>query len=54
MSGAIASFSSMAVGGRELGLMHDTFEIMLYRSLVGIALLALGLAIVNHRPAAAP
>ena len=36
MTGAIASFSSMAVAGRELSVTHDTFEIMFYRSLVGI------------------
>lgn len=35
MTGAIVSFSSMAVAGRELGDTHDTFEIMLFRSLVG-------------------
>lgn len=40
MIGAIASFSSMAVAGRELSTMHDTFEIMFYRSLVGIAIVA--------------
>jgi len=36
MTGAIASFSSMAVAGRELGASLDTFEIMMYRSLVGL------------------
>lgn len=36
MTGAIASFSSMAVAGRELSAVHDTFEIMMYRSFVGI------------------
>lgn len=36
MTGAIASFSSMAVAGRELGGRLDTFEIMTYRSLVGL------------------
>ncbi|MEH6644960.1 DMT family transporter [Sulfitobacter sp.] len=35
MTGAIASFSFMAVAGRELAGEYDTFEIMLYRSLVG-------------------
>jgi len=44
MTGAIASFSSMAVAGRELGDQLDTFEIMMYRSLVGliIVLVVLG------------
>ncbi|WP_302477673.1 DMT family transporter [Ruegeria arenilitoris] len=41
MTGAIASFSSMAVAGRELSVTHDTFEIMFYRSLVGICVVAL-------------
>lgn len=41
MTGAIASFSSMAIAGRELSATHDTFEIMLYRSLVGIAIVSL-------------
>jgi len=35
MTGAIGSFSFMAVAGRELAGQYDTFEIMLYRSLVG-------------------
>ncbi len=38
MIGAVASFSTMAVAGREISLDHDTFEIMLYRSLVGIVI----------------
>ncbi|MFV0512407.1 MAG: DMT family transporter [Jhaorihella sp.] len=41
MTGAIASFSSMAVAGRELGAVHDTFEIMMYRSIVGVLLVSL-------------
>lgn len=36
MLGAIVSFTAMALAGRELGAHHDTFEIMLYRSLVGL------------------
>lgn len=36
MTGAIVSFSSMAVAGREAQVDLDTFEIMLYRSLIGI------------------
>lgn len=36
MSGAIVSFSSMAVAGREVSLSLDTFEIMMYRSIVGL------------------
>ncbi len=36
MTGSIASFSAMAVAGRELSSNLDTFEIMLYRSVVGV------------------
>ncbi|MEB8386155.1 DMT family transporter [Rhodobacteraceae bacterium KMM 6894] len=36
MIGAILSFSLMAVAGRSVSFALDTFEIMLYRSLVGI------------------
>lgn len=36
MTGAIASFSSMAVAGREVSSELDTFELMMYRSLIGI------------------
>lgn len=36
MTGAIASFSSMAVAGREVSFALDTFEIMMYRSFVGV------------------
>ena len=41
MIGAIASFSMMAVAGREVSHLHDTFEIMTVRSLVGFALVVL-------------
>lgn len=36
MSGAILSFSAMAVAGRMVSFELDTFEIMMYRSLVGV------------------
>lgn len=39
MSGAIASFSAMAVAGREVSAELDTFEIMTYRSVVGLLIL---------------
>ena len=39
MVGAIVSFSSMAIAGREAGLSLDTFEIMTYRSLVGVVVM---------------
>ncbi|MFY0691103.1 MAG: DMT family transporter [Paracoccaceae bacterium] len=38
MLGAIASFSSMAVAGRAVGQELDTFELMMYRSLMGIVI----------------
>jgi drug/metabolite transporter (DMT)-like permease len=40
MSGAIASFSIMAVAGREVSFSLDTFEIMLFRSVVGVIVVA--------------
>lgn len=36
MSGALLCFTAMAVAGRESAAELDTFEIMLYRSLVGV------------------
>jgi len=38
MSGAILSFTSMAVAGRAVSFELDTFEIMMYRSFVGVVL----------------
>ncbi len=38
MVGAISSFSLMAVAGRAVSLDHDTFEIMLYRSIVSFCI----------------
>jgi drug/metabolite transporter (DMT)-like permease len=38
MAGAILSFTAMAVAGREVSFQLDTFEIMLYRSLLGFVL----------------
>jgi drug/metabolite transporter (DMT)-like permease len=43
MVGAIVSFSAMAVAGRELSFDLDTFEIMTYRSIIGL-IIVLGLA----------
>ena len=39
MSGAIASFSTMAVAGRAVSSEMDTFETMMYRSFVGMAIM---------------
>lgn len=38
MTGAIVSFSAMAVAGRAVSFELDTFEIMMYRSFIGVAL----------------
>ena len=38
MTGAVASFSMMAVGGREAAGELDTFELMLSRSIIGLIL----------------
>ncbi len=41
MIGAIVSFSAMAVAGRAVSFELDTFEIMLYRSLIGMVVVIL-------------
>lgn len=41
MMGAVTAFTSMAIAGREVSFELDTFEIMAWRSLVGIALVVL-------------
>lgn len=38
MIGAIVSFTLMAIAGRAVSLDLDTFEIMLYRSLIGVVI----------------
>ncbi|SHH21876.1 DMT family transporter [Marivita hallyeonensis] len=38
MIGAIVSFTAMAIAGRAVSLDLDTFEIMMYRSLIGIVI----------------
>ncbi|MBV1863145.1 MAG: DMT family transporter [Rhodobacteraceae bacterium] len=43
MLGAMISFSLMAIAGRELSSTLDTFEIMTYRSLIGV-IIVLGVA----------
>ena len=45
MVGAIFSFTAMAVSGREMAASLDTFEIMFFRSLIGIVII-LGLGFV--------
>ncbi len=41
MMGAVVSFSAMAVAGREMSFQLDTFEIMMYRSLIGVIIIIL-------------
>jgi len=41
MMGAVVSFISMAVAGRAVAFELDTFEIMLYRSIIGVGLVLL-------------
>ncbi|MFT4715445.1 MAG: drug/metabolite transporter (DMT)-like permease [Paracoccaceae bacterium] len=41
MMGAVVSFTSMAVAGREVAHELDTFEIMAYRSLLGVVVVLL-------------
>jgi drug/metabolite transporter (DMT)-like permease len=38
MLGAVVSFTSMAIAGRAVSLNLDTFEIMMYRSVIGIGI----------------
>jgi drug/metabolite transporter (DMT)-like permease len=45
MMGAVVSFSAMAVAGREMSFQLDTFEIMMYRSLIGVIIIvSIGIA----------
>ena len=48
MIGAILSFSAMAIAGREASLSLDTFEIMMYRSFVGIIVVAAAITVLRR------
>ena len=41
MTGAIGAFTAMAIAGRAVSFDHDTFEILLYRSVIGLGLVLL-------------
>ena len=41
MTGAIASFTAMAISGRQVSALHDTFEIMTARSVIGFMLVVI-------------
>lgn len=43
MMGALVSFASMAIAGREASFEVDTFELMMYRSFIGIAIMVTAL-----------
>ncbi len=49
MIGAIISFSSMAIAGREINLQLDTFEIMMYRSFIGLVVLLCVVSLMGKR-----
>ncbi|MBP7240746.1 DMT family transporter [Amaricoccus sp.] len=49
MLGAIASFAAMAVAGREIQVEMNTFELMLYRSAIGFAVIA-AIVLASGRP----
>ncbi len=48
MSGAIASFCAMSVAGRAVSATHDTFEMMMFRSLVGLVVMVLILTLTRR------
>jgi drug/metabolite transporter (DMT)-like permease len=48
MTGAIASFSAMAVATRQIKGVHDTFEILAYRSVVGFLIVVAGAALLGQ------
>ena len=41
MFGSILSFTAMAIAGRSVAAVHDTFEVMLWRSVTGFVLVVL-------------
>ena len=41
MMGAVTAFTSMAVAGRAVSIELDTFEIMAWRSLIGMAIVVI-------------
>ncbi|MEL6424093.1 MAG: DMT family transporter [Pseudomonadota bacterium] len=49
MLGATLSFSTMAVAGREATRELDTFELMFFRSLIGIVVVSLAIALFGSR-----
>jgi drug/metabolite transporter (DMT)-like permease len=50
MIGAILSFSSMAVAGRVVSIELDTFELLLYRSMIGIVIVTIVAGVAGTLP----
>ena len=48
MTGAITSFSAMAIAGRAVSHAHDTFELMLFRSFIGFGIVCLVLLLTGR------
>jgi drug/metabolite transporter (DMT)-like permease len=48
MTGAIAAFTAMAIATREIRGVHDTFEILAYRSVVGFLIVVAGAALLGQ------
>lgn len=48
MTGSMVSFTAMAVAGRSVAATHDTFEIMTWRSLIGVVIVV-GVAVALGR-----
>tara|TARA_B100000029_G_C16869716_1_gene702596 strand:- start:36 stop:467 length:432 start_codon:yes stop_codon:yes gene_type:complete len=48
MVGAMLSFSIMAIAGRELSSYLTTFEIMLYRSIIGFIIVVSGIIVMGR------
>ena len=48
MLGAVLAFSSMAVAGRAVSFELDTFEIMMYRSMIGLGLVVIVAGLTGH------
>ena len=48
MTGAIFSFTSMAIAGRAISFELDTFEIMMFRSFIGLAVVITVASVTGH------
>ncbi|WP_412563066.1 DMT family transporter [Thalassobius sp. MITS945101] len=48
MTGAIVSFTSMAIAGRAISFELDTFEIMMFRSFIGLAVVVTVATVTGH------